>query len=78
MLFVHKGPMINGIFVQAKKGGGLRIRKEEDWNISCLERVIWLLFRGYDSFWIALINIRLLKNGNCDCLLIVHGVGEGF
>lgn len=33
--------------------GGLGIKKLADWNIASWARMIWLLFRGFDSLWIA-------------------------
>lgn len=44
-----------------KSEGGLGIKRLQDWNISCLARLVWLIFSGSESLWIAWVHSTLLK-----------------
>lgn len=45
-----------------KKEGGLGLKKIEDWNKAYIARLIWLLFAGSKSLWIAWVHAHLLKD----------------
>lgn len=64
-----------------KTKGGLGLKRVADWNKACLARIIWLLFNGSDSLWIAWIKAVILTGENFGILyllLIPLGAGEGF
>lgn len=44
-----------------KSEGGLGLKRLTDWNLVCQSRIVWLIFRGSDSFWIAWVKLNLLK-----------------
>lgn len=44
-----------------KSEGGLGLRRVADWNKACFARIIWLLFKGSDSLWIAWMKEVLIK-----------------
>lgn len=69
VLFFGRGDTTNAqgakvswdIVCRPKKEGGLGISKVEAWNISSLARIVWLLFCGIESLWIAWMNVWFLK-----------------
>lgn len=59
---VHRAKVSWELVCRPKKEGGLGIKRVVDWNTACLARIIWLLFRGSNSLWIACIHTWLLKS----------------
>lgn len=48
-----------------KDEGDLGLKRLLDWNIACLASIVWMLFRGSDSLWIAWVRENLLKGKSC-------------
>lgn len=44
--------------------GGLGLKRASEWNKACLARLIWLLFQGLESLWIAWVKEMILR-GKC-------------
>lgn len=36
-----------------KDEGGLGLKRVVDWNMDCLAKIVWMLFRGPDTLWIT-------------------------
>lgn len=45
-----------------KSERGLGLKRVADWNTASLARLIWLLFSGSESLWIAWVKDSILKN----------------
>src|SRR4051812_9300047 len=50
------------VVCRPKCEGELGIRTLEEWNISCLSRLIWLIFSGKENLWIAWRHLDVLKD----------------
>lgn len=44
-----------------KSEGGIGLKRAANWNKACLARLIWLLFSGSESLWIAWVKEIILK-----------------
>lgn len=74
------GAKINWLQVcKPKTEGGLGLKNLSDWNIASFARLIWLLFGGSESLWIAWVKMHLVK-GKCFWIVkagtIALGIGE--
>lgn len=57
------------IICRPKEDGGLGLKHLGDWNKACLARLVWMIFTGKDTLWIAWMKNFLLK---CRCLWTIR------
>lgn len=57
-----------------KKEGGLGLKRLEDWNNTCLARLVWCIFAVTESLWIAWVNRYHLKNESFWTVKIQQGI----